>query len=158
MAGERTLIIVKPDAVQRGLIGEVLQRLERRGLKFVGLKLMLIPRELAERHYGEHKEKPFYPGLVGFITSGPVVAGVIEGPDAIAVTRATAGGTDPAKATNPATATPGSIRADFGLTIGQNIIHASDSATSAAREIALFFNQDELLDYQRAIDAWIVES
>ncbi|HEU5422929.1 MAG TPA: nucleoside-diphosphate kinase [Nitrolancea sp.] len=152
MAVERTLIIVKPDAVQRGLVAEVLRRLERRGLKFVGLKLMRIPRELAERHYEEHREKGFYAGLVGFITSGPVVVGVIEGPDAIAVTRATAG------ATNPAGAAPGSIRADFGLTIGQNIIHASDSAASAAREIALFFQPAELLDYQRAIDPWITES
>lgn len=148
---ERTLIIVKPDAVQRGLIGEVLHRLERRGLKFAGLKLMQISRETAEEHYGEHQGKGFYPGLVEFITSGPVVVGVVEGPDAIAVTRATAG------ATRPAEAAPGSIRADFGLTVGQNIIHASDKPESAEREIGLFFKPGELVDYQRAIDPWIVD-
>ena len=149
---ERTLIIVKPDAVQRGLIGQVLERLERRGLKFAGLKLVQISQALAEQHYGEHQGKGFYPGLVKFITSGPVVVGVVEGPNAIEVTRKTAG------KTNPAEAEPGTIRADFALTIGENIIHASDGAGSAEREINLFFKPEELVDYQRAIDPWIVES
>lgn len=146
---QRTLIIVKPDAVQRGLIGQVLQRLERRGLKLVALKLMAISHELAAQHYGEHAGKGFYPGLVNFITSGPVVVGVVEGPSAIDVVRATAG------ATRPAEAAPGTIRADFGLTVGQNIIHASDGPESARREIALFFAPGDLVDYQRVVDQWI---
>jgi len=146
---ERTLIIIKPDAVQRGLIGEILARLERRGLRFAGLKLMHVSRELAEKHYAVHREKSFFPELVQFITSGPVVVGVVEGPDAIAITRRTVG------ATNPAEAAPGTIRGDFGLTIGQNLIHASDSPESAAYEIDLFFRPEELLSYQRAIDPWI---
>ncbi len=148
---ERTLIIVKPDAVQRGLIGEVIGRLERRGLKFVGLKLIQIDRALAERHYAEHREKPFFEGLVRFITSSPVVVGVLEGPGAIEVTRRTVGETNPAKAS------AGTIRGDLGLTIGQNIIHASDSPATAEREINLFFRPAELLSYERAIDRWIVE-
>lgn len=148
---ERTLIIVKPDGVQRGLIGTVLGRLEQRGLKIVGLKMIQISRELAERHYGEHREKPFFGGLVRFITSSPVVVGVLEGPKAIEVTRSTVG------ATNPVSAAAGSIRGDFGLTIGQNLIHASDGPETAAREVALFFNDDELIRYERAIDRWILE-
>jgi nucleoside-diphosphate kinase len=148
---ERTLIIVKPDGVQRALIGTVLGRLEQRGLKIVGLKMIQISREMAERHYGEHREKPFFGGLVRFITSSPVVVGVLEGPKAIEVTRSTVG------ATNPVSAAAGSIRGDFGLTIGQNLIHASDGPETAAREVALFFNDDELITYERAIDRWILE-
>lgn len=149
---ERTLIIVKPDGVQRGLIGRVLSRLEERGLRFVGLKLMTVDRDLAERHYGEHSEKPFFGDLVSFITSSPVVAGVVEGPDAIKVTRTIVG------ATNPVEAAAGTIRGDFALSIGQNIIHASDKPETAKREIDLFFDADELTSYSRDIDRWIVES
>ena len=151
MAGERTLIIVKPDAVQRGLVGEVIARLERRGLRIVGLELRQIERELAERHYAEHLGKPFYAGLVDYITSGPVVTMVLEGPGAIAVVRATVG------ATNPAAAAPGTIRADLGLTIGRNLIHASDGAESAAREVELFFGDRPPLAYGRDVDRWILE-
>lgn len=147
---ERSLIIVKPDAVQRGLIGEVLRRLEQRGLRFVGLKLMQIDRKLAEQHYAEHRGKPFFQELLEFITSGPVVVGVVEGPRAIEVTRKTMGATDPAKAE------PGTIRGDLALTIGQNVIHGSDSPEKAAYEIGLFFRDDELVSYERAIDRWIM--
>lgn len=148
---ERTLIIVKPDGVQRGLIGEVIARFERRGLKVVGMKFMQISRELAERHYSVHQGKSFYPGLVEYIISGPVMVAVLEGPKAIAVTRSTVG------ATNPAEAAPGTIRGDFALEIGFNMIHASDAPDTAAREIALFFNGHELVSYQRNIDQWIHE-
>ena len=147
---ERTLIIVKPDAVQRGLVGEVLRRLEERGLRFVGLKLMKVDRELAERHYAEHRGKPFYEDLLTFITSGPVVVGVVEGPRAIEITRKTMGKTDPAQAE------PGTIRGDLALTIGQNVIHGSDSPEKASYEIGLFFRADELVSYERAIDRWIM--
>lgn len=147
---ERSLVIIKPDAVQRGLIGEVLRRLEQRGLRFVGLKLMQVDRALAERHYAEHQGKPFFEDLLSFITSGPVVVGVVEGPRAIEVTRKTMGKTDPAQAE------PGTIRGDFALTIGQNVIHGSDSPEKAAYEISLFFRRDELVSYERAIDPWIM--
>ncbi len=148
---ERTLIIVKPDGVQRGLVGEVLGRFERRGVKIVGLKMIQVSRDLAERHYGVHKGKPFFAGLVDFITSSPVVVGVLEGPNVIEITRATVG------ATNPGSAGPGTIRADFGLTIGRNLIHASDGADTAKNEIDLFFNADELVSYERAVDRWLIE-
>ncbi|MDW8006764.1 MAG: nucleoside-diphosphate kinase [Thermomicrobium sp.] len=147
---ERSLIIVKPDAVQRGLIGEVLRRLEQRGLRFVGLKLMWVDRELAERHYAEHRGKPFFEELLSFITSGPVVVGVVEGPRAIEVTRKTMGKTDPAQAE------PGTIRGDLALSIAQNVIHGSDSPEKAAYEISLFFRENELVSYERAIDRWIM--
>lgn len=149
MGRERTLIIVKPDAVQRGLIGEVLGRLERRGLKVVALKMIWMSRELAEAHYAVHRGKPFFEDLVNFITSCPVVVGVVEGPNAIAVTRKTMGETDPAKSE------PGSIRGDLGLTIGQNLIHGSDGPETAAYEIGLFFRPEEILSYERAIDRWV---
>lgn len=148
---ERTLIIVKPDAVQRGLTGEVIARLERRGLKLVGLKLIQISQELAEQHYGVHRERPFFAGLVNFITSSPVVVGVLEGPNAVAVTRATMG------ATNPVDAAPGTIRGDLGLDIGRNLIHGSDSVENAVKEIDLFFRPEELVSYDRVIEGWIVE-
>jgi nucleoside-diphosphate kinase len=148
---ERTLIIVKPDGVQRGLVGQVLGRFEARGFKLAGLKMMQISRQLAERHYAEHQGKPFYEGLVAFITSSPAVVGVVEGPGAIAVVRAMMG------ATNPANADAGTIRGDFAVTMSYNVIHGSDSPASAEREIALFFDPSELLDYRRAGDAWVMD-
>jgi nucleoside-diphosphate kinase len=148
---ERTLIIVKPDGVQRGLVGRVLSRFEEKGLRIAGLKLMKVSNELAETHYGEHREKPFFGDLVSFITSSPVVVGVVEGPNAVAITRGLVG------ATNPADAAAGTIRGDFGLSIGMNIIHASDAVESGKREVSLFFNDDEIVDYSRDIERWIVE-
>lgn len=148
---ERTLVIVKPDGVQRGLVGTIISRLEQRGLKIVGLQLHLIERSLAERHYGEHEGKGFYDSLVSHITSAPVVSMVLEGPEAINVTRSTVG------ATRPLEATPGTIRGDYGLTVGRNLIHASDSPESATREIALFFGEAPLPTYERALDAWYLD-
>jgi nucleoside-diphosphate kinase len=141
---ERTLVLVKPDGVKRGLAGEIIGRLERKGLKIVGMKLVRVTPEKAARHYAEHEGKPFYPGLVQHITSGPVVAMAIEGRSAIAVVRLMTG------ATNPQTATPGTIRGDYGLAVTPNLIHASDSTTSAERELALFFGHDELHEYARS--------
>jgi nucleoside-diphosphate kinase len=148
---ERTLVLLKPDAVQRGLIGPILTRFERRGLKIVALKLLQVTPELAARHYAVHEGKPFYAPLVKFITSGPVVAMVIQGKEAIDVVRATMG------ATNPSQADPGTIRADFGLEIGRNLVHGSDGLQTAAFEIPLFFSDDEILEYQRDTDGWISE-
>jgi nucleoside-diphosphate kinase len=148
---ERTLIIVKPEGVQRGLIGNVISRYEQRGLKFVGLKLIQITPQLAEQHYGVHKGKPFYPGLVQHITSDPVVVGVLEGPRAISVVRTTMG------ATNAAEAIPGTIRGDYALEIGFNIIHGSDSPETATQEINLFFKPEELVEYALATDQWVYE-
>jgi nucleoside-diphosphate kinase len=147
---ERTLIIVKPEGVQRGLTGELLTRFEKKGLKLVGLKLMQIPPELAEQHYAEHKGKPFYPGLVKHITSSPVVVGVLEGPNAIAITRTMMG------PTRPVEAPPGTIRGDYGVDVGLNIIHGSDGPESARREVALFFPDRELVSYERAGDRWVL--
>lgn len=151
MAVERTLFLVKPDAVQRGLAGEIIKRLESRGLKIVGLKLMQVSRATAEKHYGEHKGKPFFEGLVSFITSSPIVAAVFEGTNAIEIVRATNG------ATNPLKAAPGTVRADFGLEMGRNLVHASDSPQSAAREIKIFFKPAEIIDWKRDTDGWIYE-
>jgi nucleoside-diphosphate kinase len=151
MAVERTLIIVKPEGVQRGLAGEVISRFEAKGFKLIGLKLIKITPELAARHYAEHEGKPFYPGLIKHITSSPVVVGVLEGPNAIAVTRAMMGPTKPWEA--PA----GTIRGDYAVSMGLNIIHGSDGSESAVREITNFFSADELLDYPRASDPWIIE-
>lgn len=148
---ERTFIIVKPDAMQRGLAGEVLARLERRGLKIVGLKLIHIDQALANRHYGEHQGKPFFEGLVKFITSSPVVVGVLEGTNAVAAVRNTMG------PTNPTNAGPGTLRGDFALELGRNIVHGSDSPESAVREIGLFFRPDELVEYGRDVDPWMFE-
>jgi len=148
---ERTFIMVKPDGVQRGLAGEIISRFEKRGFKLVGLKLMQISRELAEKHYGEHQGKPFFEGLVNFITSGPVVAMVWEGKDVIATAR------DMMGATNPLKAQPGTIRGTYGIDVGRNVIHGSDSPESAQREIALFFKEEELINYNKTIDAWIYE-
>ncbi len=149
---QRTLVLVKPDAVQRGLIGEVLSRLERRGLRFAAIKLMVVSEALAGRQYAEHRGKPFYEGLVRFITSSPIVAAVIEGEDAVQIVRSTMGATDPARAD------AGTVRGDLALSIGQNIVHGSDSPESAAREIELFFSPDEIVDYARDVDRWITEA
>ena len=144
--------MAKPDAVQRGLAGTIIARLEARGLKIVAVKLVQIDRSMAERHYEAHVGKPFYEGLVEFITSSPVAAMVLEGNRAIEIVRQTMGDTDPAKAT------PGTIRGDLALDIGRNLVHGSDSPDAAQREIALFFDQAELLHYDRSLDPWIIES
>jgi nucleoside-diphosphate kinase len=148
---ERTLVLIKPDGVQRGLIGEVIARLERRGLRLVGMKFMHMSRDLAARHYAEHDGKPFFPGLVEYITSGPLVAMVWEGTQAISVVRTVMG------VTRPHEAAPGTIRGDFALDVGRNIVHGSDGPRSAAREIELFFDQSELIDWTRSIDPWVFE-
>ena len=148
---ERTLVIIKPDAVQRGLVGEIIRRLERRGLRMAGMKLLQVSEELARQHYAVHEGKPFFSGLIEFITSGPVVVMALEGTDAIAVTRATMGATAPGKAL------PGSIRADFGMDIGRNLVHGSDGPETAAVELTLWFKEEELVGYSRAVDAWIYE-
>ena len=149
---EKTLVLVKPDGVQRGLIGEIIGRLEQRGLKLVGMKLMQVDEELAHRHYGEHVDRPFFAGLVSFITSGPVVAMAWEANNAVEIVRSAMG------STNPVSAPPGTIRGDLGVDIGRNLIHGSDSAESAERELALFFRPEEILAYSRSNDVWIVES
>jgi nucleoside-diphosphate kinase len=148
---QRTLVILKPDAVQRGLVGPILSRYEQRGLKIAGMRLILVDRALAEQHYGVHRGKPFFEGLVAYITSAPVVVAAMEGPNAIAVVRATNG------ATNAAEAQPGSIRGDFGLEIGRNLVHGSDSEETAAFELGLYFRSEDLLSYRRATDPWIIE-
>ena len=148
---QRSLVLAKPDAVQRGLATEVIRRLEQRGLKIVGLKFMRIDASLARRHYAEHEGKPFFDGLVEYITSAPVIAAVFEGSDAIAAIRTAIG------STNPAEATPGSIRGDLGMERGRNLVHASDSPESGAREMALFFQPSELIDWHRDLDGWIHE-
>lgn len=148
---ERTLIIVKPDGVERGLVSEVLGRFEKRGLKLVALKLMQIDRSLAEQHYAEHQGKGFFEGLVEYITSGPVVVSVFEGPKAIDAVRKTVG------ATKPAEAEPGTIRGDLGITIGRNLVHASDSIESSDKEVKLFFGDEGLISYGRSLDEWIVQ-
>ena len=152
MPMEQTLILVKPDAMQRGLAGEILARLERRGLRIAGLRLMQVPRELAERHYAEHQGKPFYDGLIDYITACPIVAAVFEGTNAVAAARQTMG------ATNPTNAAPGTIRADLGLETGRNLVHGSDSTESAAREIAIFFPDGGILDTSRDVDRWVFEN
>jgi len=148
---QRTLVLVKPDGVQRALVGEILRRLEGRGLKLVGLKMMTVSNEVAGRHYAEHQGKPFYGGLISFITSGPVVAMVWEGREAVAVVRALMGATDPLKAQ------PGTIRGDLALDHGMNLIHGSDSPARAETEGALFFKPGEHFEYERAIDRWVRE-
>lgn len=151
MATERTLVIVKPDGVQRGLVGEIIGRLERRGLKIVAVRVQTVSRDVAERHYGEHKGKPFFAGLIDYITSGPVVTAVLEGPNAVEATRSTMG------ATNPTKAAPGTIRGDLGLIMGRNLIHGSDSVESAKREIGIFFGDAEIPSFGLTSDRWIVE-
>ncbi|MBF2052287.1 MAG: nucleoside-diphosphate kinase [Candidatus Sericytochromatia bacterium] len=148
---EKTFLAIKPDAVQRGLVGEIIQRFEKRGFKLVGMKLMQVSRETAETHYGEHKGKPFFDGLVSFITSSPVVAMVWEGKGVIATARKMMG------ATNPQNAEPGTIRGDFAVDVGMNVVHGSDSPESAEREIGIFFHPSELFGWERHADRWIVE-
>jgi nucleoside-diphosphate kinase len=148
---ERTLVIVKPDGVQRGLIGPIITRLEQRGLKIVGMKLMQITPALARKHYAIHEGKPFFDGLIQYITSSPVVVMVVEGKKAIETVRATMG------ATNPVTAAPGTVRADYALEIGRNLVHGSDGPETAKTEVALFFKPEELLEYARDTDKWIFE-
>ena len=147
---ERTLVLVKPDGVQRGLIGEIVARFERKGLKVVGLRLLNVPRPMAEEHYAVHAGKPFYEGLVEFITSGPVAAVALEGPDAIATVRRLVGKTMPNEAD------PGTIRGDLGVSALRNLIHASDAPDTATAELKLWFGEGQVLDYERAIDTWIV--
>lgn len=149
---ERTLVLVKPDGVQRGLIGEVIARLERRGLKLVAGKFIQVSRAMAEQHYAVHKGKPFYEGLVNYIISAPVMAMVWEGPSAVAAVRQTMG------ATRPTEAAPGTVRHDFALTIGRNLTHASDSPENGAAEVALWFKPDELVTWDRPIDSWVFEN
>ena len=149
---QRTFVAIKPDGVERGLIGEVIGRFERRGLKLVGMKLLQVSKEMAETHYGEHKGKPFYDGLVSYITSAPVLGMVLEGKDAVAIARNVIG------ATNPASAAPGTIRGDLALEIGRNIVHGSDSPESGKREIGIFFKDSELVNnWSRTLDKWISE-
>lgn len=148
---ERTLVLIKPDAVQRGLIGEITARLEQRGLRLVAARFLLVDRSLAERHYAVHKGKPFYDGLIAYITSAPVMAMVWEGPNAIGAVRQTMG------STRPAEAAPGSIRHDFGLTVGRNLTHASDAPETAVEEVKLWFKPSELIDWSRDTDRWIFE-
>ncbi len=148
---ERTLILVKPDGVQRGLIGEIIGRFERRGLKLVGMKFIQMTPELAGEHYGVHRERPFYKSLVEYITSGPVVAMVWEGNNAVAAARATMG------ATKPVEAATGTIRGDLGMEIGRNLVHGSDSPENGVKEVSLFFLPEELVTWNRATDSWIIE-
>jgi len=148
---ERSLVLVKPDGVQRGLIGEVISRLERRGLRLAGAKFMQVSRELAEEHYAEHKGKGFYKGLIDYITSSPVMAMAWEGPEAVAAIRQTMGSTKPTEAA------PGSLRHDFSLQIGRNLTHASDGPQTAEQEIPLWFGPDEIVSWPRDSDGWILE-
>ena len=148
---EKTFILVKPDGVQRGLIGEVISRLERRGLKMVAAKFMSVHPSLAEDHYAIHKGKSFYEGLINYITSAPVMAMVWEGPNAVAAVRQTMG------STRPTEAAPGSIRHDFGLEVGRNITHASDSVENGEKEVNMWFKPEELVEWSRAVDGWIFE-
>jgi nucleoside-diphosphate kinase len=148
---ERTLVLIKPDGVQRQLIGPIVTRLEGRGLKIVAMKMVQVSQDLARNHYAIHEGKPFFEPLIDYITSAPVVALVVEGPNAIEATRNTMG------ATNPVNASPGTIRADYGLEIGRNLVHGSDGPDTAATEIALWFDQSEILTYQRDVERWILE-
>lgn len=149
---ERTLVLVKPDGVQRGLIGEVISRLERRGLRLTGAKFMQVSQQLAETHYAIHKGKPFYEGLIRYITSAPVMAMTWEGPNAVAAVRQTMG------ATRPTEAAPGSLRHDFALEVGRNLTHASDSPENGVQEVKLWFEESELVSWNREIDRWVFES
>lgn len=148
---ERSLVLVKPDGVQRGLIGEVIARFERRGLRLVGAKFIQVSADLAKAHYAEHEGKPFYDGLIAYITSAPVMAMVWEGPNAVAAIRQTVG------STRPMEAAPGTIRHDFALEVGRNLIHASDKPETGEREVALWFKPEELVDWKREVDRWVFE-
>jgi len=149
MSNQRTLVLCKPDAVQRGLVGRIVARFERKGLKIAGMKMLTVDEGLASRHYAEHLEKPFYPELRDFITSSPVIAMAIEGENAVDVVRDLMG------VTNPQDATPGTIRGDFGLNLTKNLVHGSDSLDSAEREVSLFFESDELFDYEPTMREWM---
>jgi len=149
---EQTFVLIKPDGVQRGLMGEVIRRLEQRGLKLVASKFQSVPKALAEKHYAVHHGKPFYDGLIAYITSGPVLAMVWEGPNAIAAVRQTMG------ATRPTEAAPGSVRHDYALEVGRNLTHASDGLETATAEIGLWFKKDEIVSWSRAADQWIFEN
>ncbi|MFN2176127.1 MAG: nucleoside-diphosphate kinase [Anaerolineales bacterium] len=148
---ERSLVLVKPDGVQRGLIGEIISRLENRGLLLVAAKFMHVSKELAEKHYGIHKGKPFYEGLISYIISSPVMAMVWEGPNAVLAIRQTMG------STRPTEAEPGSIRHDFALEVGRNLTHASDSPENGIQEINLWFTENEIVTWNRAVDPWVFE-
>ena len=148
---ERTFLALKPDAVQRGLIGKVISRLEEKGFKLVAMKFMKVSNELAEKHYGEHKGKPFFAGLVGFITSGPIVAMVWEGKNVVSTLRKMMG------KTNPVEAEEGTIRGDFAVDIGRNVVHGSDGLESAKREISIFFTENEIIDWKPEIQKWVYE-
>jgi nucleoside-diphosphate kinase len=148
---EKTLVLLKPGSIQRSLVGRIIARFEDRGLKIIALKMLHVSPELAEKHYGEHKAKPFFKDLVDYITSGPIVAMVLEGPHAITVVRTVNG------KTNPLESAPGTIRGDFGLFTGKNIVHGSDSEASAEREIANFFSEDEFVSYKKCDEEWICE-
>jgi len=148
---ERTLVLIKPDAVQRGLIGEIIKRLEQRGLRLIAGKFIQVSRDFAEEHYGIHKGKPFYEPLLDYIISSPVMAMVWDGPNAVAAVRQTMGETKPTEAA------PGSVRHDFGLEIGRNLTHASDSPENGAKEVALWFTKEDLFDWDRALTPWILE-
>lgn len=148
---ERTFIAVKPDGVQRGLVGQIIARFEQKGYQLVGLKQMHVSREMAEQHYGEHRERPFFKGLVDFITSGPIVAMAWQGPGVVATARLMMG------KTNPRDAEPGTIRGDFAVDIGRNVVHGSDSPENAVRELGIFFAPGELLDWNRTLDAHLME-
>jgi len=146
---ERSLVLIKPDAIQRGLAGEIISRLERKGLKIVAMKMLHMDKKLAQRHYAIHKGKPFFDDLVNFITSSPLIAIVFQGKNAVDVIRQMMGETDPTKASI------GTIRGDFGIDIGHNLIHGSDSLENASKEIELFFSAEEIFNYDRELDAWI---
>jgi nucleoside-diphosphate kinase len=148
---ERTLIIIKPDGVERGLIGPIVTRFEQRGLKIVGLKIVHVSSDLARRHYAVHEGKSFFEPLIQYITSAPVVVMALEGPDAVQAARNTIG------ATKPVEATAGSIRGDFGMMVGRNLVHGSDSPENGAAEISLWFDESELISYERVLDRWILE-
>jgi nucleoside-diphosphate kinase len=148
---QRTLVLIKPDGVQRGLIGEITARLERRGLRLAAARFCRVSRDLAERHYAIHRGKPFYPGLVDYITSSPVMAMVWEGPEAVLAVRQTMG------STRPTEAAPGTVRHDFGLEIGRNLTHASDAPETAEAEVALWFKTEEMVIWERDADRWIFE-
>src|SRR4030042_5738169 len=149
---ERTLVLVKPDGVQRGLVGEIISRFEKTGLKLVALKMLRMDKEMAGKHYAIHQGKPFFEGLVSFITSSPLIAAVFEGNNAVEVARKTMGATDPVKAA------PGTIRGDLALDIGRNVVHGSDSLENAQKEVSLFFSTKEIVSYNRQIEPWLRES
>jgi nucleoside-diphosphate kinase len=148
---ERTFVMIKPDGVQRGLIGEIVSRFEKRGLKIVAMKMLVVSDEMAKQHYAEHAAKPFFPNLVGFIKSGPVVAMVVEGKSVVPIVRAMNG------ATNPVNSAPGTVRGDYALDTGRNVIHASDSPESAKREISLYFKTSEIATFSRIDEQWLYE-